>query len=415
MPALLMSPRQAAAAAVAAPTVASPVYFQFLTVFKGLAAQLIVLHHLAFYGPMSDHVRPLAPLLIGWLDAHARLAVQVFLVIGGFLAARSLAGDGVAPLDGNLRARVARRYLMLAPPFMAAILLTVGASAWARSWMSHESISAAPALAQLAAHALLLQGVLGYEALSAGAWYVAIDFQLYTLFALLVWACSRASRRWPAARAWLLPASVSLVLCSSLFWFNRDARFDVWALYFFGSYGLGTLACWTSAAGAAPPGRQRLLALALLAPAAAALALDFRSRIALALLAAGFIAWAAQRPFMRNRAAPAALLWLGRISYSVFLVHFAVCLVVNAAFTRFAPASAGWQGSGMLVAWAASVLAGAIFHRLVEAPLARLVAPPRAAAWPMSGARALLLNRLRSGPSRRNTGARWTIPEIPQQ
>lgn len=350
---------------------AGPAYLQFLAVFKGLAAQLIVLHHLAFYGPMSDYVRPAAPLLIGWLDEHARLAVQVFLVIAGFLAARSLAGDGVPPLGGSLRATVARRYLMLAPPFMAAMLLTVGASAWARSWMTHDSISAAPALAQLVAHALLLQDVLGYESLSAGAWYVAIDFQLYALLATLVWACGRSTRRWPAAGAWLLPASVSLVLCGSLFWFNRNERFDAWALYFFGSYGLGALACWASGA----PGRQgRLLALIMVASAAAALVLDFRSRIALALIVAGVIAWAARRPFIRDRAAPALLLWLGRISYSVFLVHFAVCLVINAAFTRYAPASAGWQAYGMLLAWAASVLAGAVFYRLVEAPLGRLVA-----------------------------------------
>jgi peptidoglycan/LPS O-acetylase OafA/YrhL len=376
MSSFLIPPRSAKVASASAAAAAGPARLQFLTVLKGLAAQLIVLHHLAFYGPMSDYVRPSAPLLVGWLEAHARLAVQVFLVIGGFLAARSLCGDGMTPVGGKLRARVVRRYLMLAPPFMAAMLLTVGASAWARGWMTHASISAAPTLAQLVAHALLLQDVLGYEPLSAGAWYVAIDFQLYALFALLIWACSHAARHWPAARAWLLPASVSLVLCSSLFWFNRDARFDIWALYFFGSYGLGALACWASADGARGR-RQRLLALALLAPAAAALAIDFRSRIALALLTAGFIAWAAQRTFIREREAPAPLLWLGRISYSVFLVHFAVCLVVNAAFTRYAPATAGWQGSGMLAAWAASVLAGALFYRLAEAPLARLIAARR--------------------------------------
>jgi peptidoglycan/LPS O-acetylase OafA/YrhL len=375
-------PPRPANVAAAAPPGARPAtgqafeHLQFLTVLKGLAAQLIVLHHLAFYGPMADRVRPYAPLLIGWLDAHARLAVQVFLVVGGFLAARSHSADGTTPAGGKLGARVARRYLTLAPPFMAAMLLTVGASAWARGWMTHASISAAPTLAQLVAHALLLQGLLGYEALSAGAWYVAIDFQLYALFACLVWACSRAARDWPSARTWLLPASVSLVLCSSLFWFNRDERFDVWALYFFGSYGLGALACWASTPGTRA-GRQRLLSLALLAPAAAALAIDFRARIALALLTAGIIMWAASHPTIRDRAAPAPLRWLGRISYSVFLVHFGVCLVINAGFTRFAPATAGWQGAGMLVAWAASVLVGAIFYRLVEAPLARLIAVRR--------------------------------------
>jgi peptidoglycan/LPS O-acetylase OafA/YrhL len=376
----------------AAPAASRAGYLQFLTVFKGLAAQLIVLHHLAFYGPMSDHVRPFAPLLVGWLEEHARFAVQVFLVIGGFLAARSLSGDGMAVQGGRVAATIARRYLVLAPPFMVAILLTVAASALARSWMDHDSISATPTLAQLLAHALLLHDLLGYEALSAGAWYVAIDFQLYTLFALLVWACSRAARRVPTAGDWLLPTAVILLLCGSLFWFNRDEAFDAWALYFFGSYGLGALACWASSA-AGKPKRQRLLALALLAPAIAALALDFRSRIALALLAAAFIAWAAQHPAIRERAAPPVLLWLGRISYSLFLVHFGVCLVVNAAFTRFAPATAGWQGAGMMAAWAASVAAGAIFYRLVEEPIGGLLKRARPLAMPGPAAHALPSNR----------------------
>ena len=64
--------------------------FGLINLMKAGAAQLIVLHHLAFYGPMSDHVRPMWPSLIEWLSDTARIAVQVFLVIGGFLAAKSL-------------------------------------------------------------------------------------------------------------------------------------------------------------------------------------------------------------------------------------------------------------------------------------------------------------------------------------
>ena len=33
--------------------------FGLINLLKAGAAQLIILHHLAFYGPMSDHVRPL--------------------------------------------------------------------------------------------------------------------------------------------------------------------------------------------------------------------------------------------------------------------------------------------------------------------------------------------------------------------
>lgn len=63
--------------------------------FKAVASQLIVLHHLAFYGPMSDWTYTVAPGLVGWLSQDGRLAAQVFLVISGYLAVRSLAPAGV--------------------------------------------------------------------------------------------------------------------------------------------------------------------------------------------------------------------------------------------------------------------------------------------------------------------------------
>ena len=57
---------------------------------KALASQSIVLHHLAIYGPMPLIAAPLAPGLVQWLDVYGRYAVQVFLVMGGYLAAGSL-------------------------------------------------------------------------------------------------------------------------------------------------------------------------------------------------------------------------------------------------------------------------------------------------------------------------------------
>ena len=339
---------------------------------KGLAAQLIVLHHLAFYGPMSDAVRPAAPLVIGWLDLYGRMAVQVFLVVGGFLAARSLCPDGVATRAraADLPAQLRRRYLKLAPPFVVATALAAGASALAGVWMTHASISAPPTAAQLLAHALLLHDILGYEALSAGAWYVAIDFQLYALLAAIVCLCGRGA----GGRAGPLLLAVIAGVCASLLVFNRNPAMDIWAPYFFASYGLGALAWWARAGSGMHKG---VLLAAMLAPAMLALAVDFRERIALALLLALLLAcWRSRGGGGRGGPVKALLGWLGRISYSVFLVHFPVCLVANALFVRFFPATPGWQGLGLACAWLASLLAGAAFFRWVEHPLGqRLLAP----------------------------------------
>src|SRR3954471_4540699 len=131
--------------------------FGLINLLKAVAAQLIVLHHLAFYGPMADYARPLMPSVIDWLGSFARIAVQVFLVVGGFLVAKSLFPDRSSgtPLSNPLET-VWRRYAKLVPPFMVAMLFAVGASAIANRWMTHDSISAPPDLLQFAAHALLL-------------------------------------------------------------------------------------------------------------------------------------------------------------------------------------------------------------------------------------------------------------------
>jgi len=342
--------------------------FGFIDLLKLIAAQLIVLHHLAFYGPMSDHVRLIAPTLIDWLDSYARIAVQVFLVIGGFLAAKSLSPQGTSTVADPLRV-MWRRYMKLVPPFLVATVLAVGASAWASLWMTHYSISAMPTALQLAAHALLLHSILGYESISAGAWYVAIDFQLYALLTMLLWLTGGVARR--GAMPWLAPLLVVVGVSASLLYFNRNAAWDAWAPYFFGSYGLGVIAWWARDL-SRRPGVVALLIAALLVPTVYALTIDFRSRIAVALVVACALVLVSRHGMLLSRQRFAWVRSFGRISYSIFLVHFPVCLVVNAAFVRFVPARPLLQAGGMVLAWAASLLAGAIFYRFVEIPLSRL-------------------------------------------
>jgi peptidoglycan/LPS O-acetylase OafA/YrhL len=351
--------------------------FGLINLLKAGAAQLIVLHHLAFYGPMADQARPLMPALVDWLDEYGRIAVQVFLVVGGFLAAKSLSPQAQPGLN-NPFATIWRRYIRLALPFMVAMLLAIGASALASQWMIHDSISAPPTLSQLGAHLLLLHDVLGYDALSAGAWYVAIDFQLYALVTLLLWGAGRLG----GARSWIMPVLVTLGVSISLLYFNRDADWDVWAPYFFGSYGLGMLAWWASDP-ARKPGAGALLLVMMVAPALVGLGLEFRSRIAVALVVAcGLFLFGRTRLADYRSQGWVLVNRMATISFSVFLVHFPVCLVVNAGFTRFVSDQPHEQAFGMLIAWIASLAAGAAFYRWVETPLGRVLTTRTQSATP---------------------------------
>ncbi|MBN2108842.1 MAG: acyltransferase [Deltaproteobacteria bacterium] len=324
-----------------------------LDAFKAIASQVIVLHHLVSYGPLALAAQEIAPGIINWLYGYGRIAVQVFLVLGGFLAARSLSPDGDA-LHVSPLGLIWKRYQRLAIPNIAAICMAIACSALASCWMADESIPAPATFDQWLAHVFLLQDLLGYESLSAGIWYIAIDFQLFTLMTLLLWI----GRVRPVAPMLVL----SIGLCS-LFWFNRDAVWDNWALYFFGSYGLGAAAWWASERKQASTWLFVLAAVGV-----AALIVNFRLRIAVALAVALVLGCSRRSGLLDHYRNTGMLAFLGRISYSVFLVHFPILLIVNALFVRFGFLSPVAALFGMLASWAASIAAAALFYRWIENP-----------------------------------------------
>lgn len=344
----------------------------FIDALKAIASQLIVLHHLAFYGPMSDVANDLAPSLFSWLSQDARIAVQIFLVIGGFLAAKALAPSGLLVTKEPLQL-LKKRYIKLAIPYVAAIAFSIVCATIARGLMDHDSIPDSPSAWQMLAHIALLQNILDFDALSAGVWYVAIDFQLFSLLLLTLWAARRTGGETNIAHFFGL-LFVGGLSVASLFYFNRDSDWDNWGVYFFGAYGLGALTYWATEREDKP---DWLLVIAGIVTAA--LIIDYRSRIAVALLTALALGISRRWGFLENRPKGALLAYLGKISYSVFLAHFPVVLVINAIFSEFAPESETANAFGVLLAWAASLVAGALFYRLVESRTsywqARLIDP----------------------------------------
>ncbi|PXW99512.1 peptidoglycan/LPS O-acetylase OafA/YrhL [Sphaerotilus hippei] len=335
-----------------------------------LATQLIVWHHLAFYGPMSDVVHREWPLPIGALYDHGRLAVQVFLVLGGYLAARSLAGRLTLPPGRAVPALplprlLWQRYVRLVQPLGVALLLAIAAAALARQLMDHEATPAAPTWEQWAAHLLLLHDVLDYDGLSAGVWYVAIDFQLQALLIAWAWLCRLAmpgASRWPQRLFFVGSALLTVV---SLLCFNRQPELDVWAPYFYGSFGLGVMV-----QGLTRRGRPWGALAALLLLVGLVLEVEWRLRI----LVAGGTAMALVVCVASRRCAdwqPAAWLQgLARVSYAQFLLHYPLALVVNALVFRLWPEQVVANAAGMLAIWLLSLPAAMLFHALVEAPTA---------------------------------------------
>lgn len=335
-----------------------------LDLLKAGACLLIVVHHLAFYGPMSDVVFLQWPRLINELYDHGRLAVQVFLVCSGFLTAASL------HKKQNLSWHEAwpmlmQRYLRLVIPYLAALSATVLVTEWIRPAFDFASLSATPDWSQALAHILLMEHLLGMESLSAGVWYVAIDLQLYLMAVLTLVLVNRfvAQRTHLRNNRLLWQVWFGLTLLSLIRWSLND-DLDMYGLYYFGAYGLGLLAFRARQSHIPLKGWVILSLLGLLA-----LWVDPRWRVTTAwgvalLLAAAPERWsvAAVVPGVWQR----GVQWLSRISYSVFMIHYAVSLLVSALVTAFWPESVLANALGMFMAVLAAVVAGAALYRVTE-------------------------------------------------
>jgi len=263
--------------------------------------------------------------VVALLHDEGRLAVQPFLVVGGFLAAQSLgrqAGPELAPL-------IWRRYLRLAPQLLLSLLLVVGVTWWLGHELAHEDwLSPLPSAGVFLAHLFFLQDVLGIEAMSAGVWYVAIDLQLFALFVLLTQVSRRMSVPLANTNA---PALVAAATVASIHVFSKVSSLDIWAIFYLSAYGLGALVSWARESASARKWLWITLALLLIDWAA-----DPRPRpilaltTAISLFALSHLRWNDPRAWLAK-----AIRYLSDVSYSTFVSHFAVIIAISGLWERF--------------------------------------------------------------------------------
>ncbi|HZV55312.1 MAG TPA: acyltransferase family protein [Rhodocyclaceae bacterium] len=336
-------------------------HFPAVDAVKAVASNLIVWHHLVFYGTMSEAVRPVAPGLMDWLSDQARIFVQAFLVVGGFLAARSLTPKFLGRTGASLLPVLWSRYARLMQTYLVALAVAIACAAIARHLSADPSIPAAPSLIQVLAHLFLLQDIIGQEALSAGVWYVAIDFQLYALLALILWAARSDAAAIDQNAGRLATGACIVLTVAALAWLNRDSSLDSWAIYFFGAYGLGVLAQRLTA-----DGRGGTATIVVTAMTAGALLIEWRSRVLVAGVTALLLVWCSVGRISPRWAGSRLTAFFGRISYTLFLIHYPVCLLVGNLVHGFWPDSTAMNAVGLASAWLLSIAAADALHRLTE-------------------------------------------------
>ena len=348
--------------------------YWLIDVLKVLAAQIIVLHHCVSYGELATAANELLPSVGSFLFDYGRYAVQVFLVVAGYLAAQSvgtLMAIGHTHSNGfgtRLVLQLAmRRYLRLVGPFVVALLITMVCASLARQWSTDEYIGQPETIAQVLAHLFLLQGVLGYESISAGVWYVAIDWQLFTALAVVYAVFQR-----PLMRIGVM----SILIVASLLYFNRHTDYENSFIYFIGSYGLGVFAYWASSMNAIKANlrlvsaKKILLAITFIVLVSALHSVWLRNYLALGIAFLLLYAGNRPNPHPQSRLA-SAMQWASARAYCAFLIHFAFILLANTAFVAWhveSPAiGLGFIALVSVLSW----IAAGCLYRWVEMPVGR--------------------------------------------
>lgn len=333
----------------------------FVVALRACAALIILWHHFALYPPLREWAAPLLGGLLDWLEHHAR-ATQVFFVVGGYVMARSMSARHWSLQ--RISCFAMQRYVRLGIPYLATIAVILPVYIFARGWIPDDVVGSPVSLPQFVAHLFFLQDLLGYESLSAGLWFVCINFQLGLVYAAMLWLRDQFGRG-ATDVVGLLGWSLT---CLSLFYVNFNPAWENWWLFFFPYFFLGIVIHRALAGGLA---QLEFWALQLLI--VVALWVEWRWRLGIA-AGVGILLFAAEKRdfgahWPRNR----VIAKLGQISYSLFLIHFPVLVAVSTLWARW-----GWTTPtagvlGLLAAFLLSLLAAFAFHRWVEVPSSHLL------------------------------------------
>lgn len=296
--------------------------FFTIDLLKSIAVQVIIVHHLSNYGLISDAARELFPALLNWIGTNGRYAVQIFLVIGGFLAIQNI--NDKFDNNGFLKTTI-NRYLRLAPPYIATLFITILCATIARHFYSELFLGNQETIPQIVSHLLLLQQILGFDSISLGVWYLAIDWQLYIFFAIVFYNMRNYKKMIIVLSGFMLLAFI---------YFSRKPAFENYFLYFIGTYGLGIIAyLWDEKNSVTVHQIAKYLFILFGLIILLDLLLHFSVKNFLAYLIACLLVWKGKMPYSESSKYWAKYLaWFSKRSYCAFLIHFSWILIFNTIF-----------------------------------------------------------------------------------
>jgi peptidoglycan/LPS O-acetylase OafA/YrhL len=339
---------------------------------RGLAALYVVLFHcwlLTFSGFPANH----SPWWLGWL-LYGHLAVVFFFVLSGFSLGIPSAGNGWRL--GGIRRFARRRAWRILPAYWAALAFSL-VIAWAVIPQPH---SGPPTARTLLVYGPLLQDLLRAPVPNGAFWSIGVEAVLYLLFPLLLLIRRRAGAVVVLAAVTAPVVAVGLLRPTGSPVNQLTGLTPLFIpLFAMGVVGAGVVAAdertrrlpwqWCAALAAAP-----VLLLMVLRGSVWTVDnyywIDLTVGPAIVLLFAA-VATGRPRP-LTWLLASRPVRGLGRFSYSLYLVHLPIVLVVSRELTgpHVAPGLPAF-GVTLGVALPVSLATAWVFSRVFELPFQR--------------------------------------------
>ena len=343
----------------------SPGQFSTVHAMRGFAALWVVLFHAFKFRALAGSSLEDWPNFTRIIFEYGRGGVAVFFVISGFVISHSL--RDARPDLRFVGIFMARRSIRLDPPYWGSILIALGVGALAANLngLSFDLPSAGMAVAHLA----YLQELLRLPEIMVVYWTLTYEIQFYLVFVLALWWrhawLSRSGNR-------LIANSLPLALCIAAF--AAAAQSHEWVLHglFLNYWHAFAAGCFAYAGGI----RRNDGAAILLLPLAALMLFSAPATVEVfnspAALTALFLLAAGRARALSHGLNARPLQFLGTVSYSLYLLHVPVILVMTSVFTRLLGRSETTSPMIFMGVIGSCIAAAAVYWRVVERPTHRL-------------------------------------------
>jgi len=318
-------------------------------------------------------------LVNGALTSRGYLGVDLFFILSGFIIAHVYMYDLVPVRGRSLRVFLWHRFIRLFPAHAAVLIVLVGLIIAVRSAGIELNEQQNWNYRDLPWHFLMMHawGTTDLAGWNLPSWSISAEWFAYLLFPGIAAVTLALPRRMalPLALAPLLATAVVFHLNEwgiGSAWIGAPALLRVSSEFTCGVLLYRAVRVDTASL---PSWLSDTLTFAALAALGAAAFLDANDFVLIALLATLIVGVSGQGVGMRAIFGRRPVVWLGEISYSIYLVHFPVLLVLRHGVDHIARLRLAESESTRLVLFAISVAvvigAASLSYYLVEHPARR--------------------------------------------